>query len=81
MMTENEPKLAAWCRATGVRALKTGAQTLIAMIGTGMVGILDIDWLNCLSVTLVAMLLSVLTSVAGLPEVDDGSSVARLGKA
>lgn len=70
-----------WCRATAVRALKTAAQTQLAVVGTGMVGILDVDWANCLSVTLMATLLSVVTSVAGLPEVSDGASVATLGKA
>lgn len=69
-----------WCRATAVRALKTAAQTMLAVVGTGMVGILDVDWANCLSVTLMATLLSVVTSIAGLPEVDGGTSVARLGK-
>lgn len=69
-----------WCRATAMRALKTAAQTMLAVVGTGMVGILDVDWANCLSVTLMATLLSVVTSIAGLPEVDGGTSVARLGK-
>lgn len=69
-----------WCRATAIRALKTAAQTMLAVVGTGMVGILDVDWANCLSVTLMATLLSVVTSIAGLPEVDGGTSVARLGK-
>lgn len=69
-----------WCRATAVRAVKTAAQTMLAVVGTGMVGILDVDWANCLSVTLMATLLSVVTSVAGLPEVDGGTSVAKLGK-
>lgn len=58
--------------ATLIRAIRTVCQTAIAMIGTGQVGILEIDWLKVLSVSAVAGLLSVLTSIAtGLPEVDE----------
>ncbi|MEU3847212.1 holin [Micrococcus terreus] len=46
------------------RSLKTAAQTLIAVIGTGTLGILDVDWLTALSVAGLATVLSVLTSVA-----------------
>ena len=46
------------------RSLKTAAQTLIAVIGTGTLGILDVDWLTALSVAGLATILSVLTSVA-----------------
>lgn len=58
-----------WVKAAGVRAIKTGAQTLASLIGTGAVGILALDWPQMLSVTATAMILSVLTSIAGLPEV------------
>lgn len=58
-----------WLKAAGIRAIKTGAQTLASLIGTGAVGILALDWPQMLSVTATAMVLSVLTSVAGLPEV------------
>lgn len=60
-----------WWKAAGIRAAKTVAQTAVAMLGTGMVGILDIDWMNVLSVSLLAGIVSLLTSLAGLPEVDD----------
>lgn len=60
-----------WCKAAMVRAVKTGAQTLASLIGTGAVGILALDWPQMLSVTATAMVLSVLTSIAGLPEVSD----------
>ena len=63
-----------WGRAALVRAVKTGAQTLASLIGTGAVGITDLDWPALLGVTATAMLLSVLMSVAGLPEVSDGES-------
>ena len=68
----------AWFRAAGVRAIKTGAQTLASLIGTGAVGILALDWPQMLSVTSTAMVLSVLTSIAGLPEVADGASVDEM---
>lgn len=59
-----------WWKAAGVRAVKTMAQTCIAVIGTGVVGVMDVDWLNLLSVTLVSGFLSLVTSLAGLPEVE-----------
>ena len=58
-----------WIKAAAVRAVKTGAQTLASLSGTGAVGILALDWPQMLSVTATAMVLSVLTSIAGLPEV------------
>lgn len=58
-----------WIKAALIRAAKTMAQVAAAMIGTGMVGILDVDWMNVLSVTVVSGILSILTSIAGLPEV------------
>ena len=59
-----------WLKAALVRAVKTVAQTAIALIGTGAVGFTDLDWLRILSVAGVAGLLSILTSIAGLPEVE-----------
>ena len=59
----------AWWEAAGVRCLKTAAQTLASLIGTGAVGVLSLDWPQMLGVTATAALLSLLTSLAGLPEV------------
>ena len=57
-----------WIKAAGVRALKTVAQTAVATIGTAAV--LDqVNWVMVVSASLLAGLLSLLTSVAGLPEV------------
>jgi len=67
-----------WAKAAGIRAIKTGAQTLASLIGTGAVGILSLDWPQMLSVTATAMVLSMLTSVAGLPEVSEVKSDAEL---
>ena len=60
-----------WWAAAGVRALRTGAQALASLIGTGAVGILALDWPQMLGVTATAMVLSLLTSLAGLPEVGE----------
>ena len=62
----------AWWAAAGVRALRTGAQALATLIGTGQVGVTDLDWSQMLSVTATMMVLSLLTSLAGLPEVGEG---------
>lgn len=59
-----------WARAAGVRAVKTAAQTAVALIGTGAVGFTDLDWVRIASVAGVAAVLSLLTSIAGLPEVE-----------
>lgn len=59
-----------WFKAAGVRALKTVAQTAIATIGTSAV-ISEVNWLMVASASVLAGILSLLTSVAGLPEVDE----------
>lgn len=57
-----------WWKAAGIRAIKTVAQTAIATIGTSAV-ISDVNWLVVGSSALLAGILSLLTSLAGLPEV------------
>ena len=59
-----------WIKAAAIRAIKTMAQTAIATIGTSAV-IVDIDWMLVVSASAVSGILSVLTSIAGLPVVDD----------
>ena len=59
-----------WSKAAAVRAIKTMAQTAIALIGTNLVGIADVDWVSVGSIALVAGIVSLLTSLAGLPEVE-----------
>lgn len=58
-----------WARAAGIRAIKTVAQTAVATIGTSAV-LEGVDWRMVVSASVLAGLLSLLTSVAGLPEVD-----------
>lgn len=58
-----------WLKAAGIRAIKTLAQTAIATIGTTAL-LTDVDWKIVLSASALAAILSILTSVAGLPEVE-----------
>ena len=67
-----------WARAAVIRAIKTAAQTAVSLIGTGAVGFTDLDWVQIASVSGVAAVLSILTSVAGLPEVADGESALSI---
>lgn len=59
-----------WWKAAAIRALKTVAQTAIATIGTGAV-LSEINWIAVASAAAVAGILSLLTSLAGIPEVND----------
>ena len=63
----------AWVKAAGVRAIKTMAQTAIATIGTTAL-ITEVNWLVVLGASALAGVLSLLTSLAGLPEVDNGKA-------
>lgn len=65
----NNSYIERWVKAAGVRALKTMAQTAVATVGTSTI-IATVDWKVVASASVVAGLLSLLTSVAGLPEVE-----------
>ena len=60
-------KFKAWLFAAGIRAIKTVSQTALAMLGTSML-LSEVEWLTLLSASLLAGVLSMLTSIAGLPE-------------
>lgn len=59
-----------WIKAAGIRAIKTVAQTAVATIGTAA-ALGNVDWIMVASASALAGILSILTSVAGLPEVKE----------
>lgn len=63
-------KFTAWLKAAGIRAIKTVAQTAVATIGTAAI-MSEVNWPMVASAAVLAGLLSLLTSVAGLPELEN----------
>ena len=59
-----------WLKAAGIRAIKTMAQTAIAMIGTSVI-MSEVNWIMVLSASILSGILSLLTSIAGLPELKE----------
>ena len=60
-----------WLKCAGIRAIKTVAQTMVAMIPVG-ISINEVSWLTVIGTSLLAGILSLLTSVAGIPELKEG---------
>ena len=58
-----------WLKAALIRAIKTMAQTAVGMLSGSAVGVLEADWIAVASVSAMAGVVSILTSLAGLPEV------------
>lgn len=69
--------LIAWTKAALIRAAKTAAQSAVAAVGT-TAAIGSVDWRLVAGTAALAAVLSLLTSVAGIPEVDDGANVAKI---
>ena len=64
-------KFIKWAKATGVRTVKTMAETAIAVIGTNTFGITDVDWVGVVSAAALAGVVTVLTCIKGLPELKE----------
>ena len=62
-----------WFKAAGIRAVKTMAQTAVSLISVGA-AMSDVDWVLVGSASLLAGILSLLTSIAGLPELKEGDA-------
>ena len=68
-----------WAAAAAVRAVKTAAQSALGVIGAS-VALGEVDWALVASAAALAAIVSALTSVAGIPEVEGGASVAKLAR-
>lgn len=66
-----------WARAAAIRAVKTAAQTAVGVIGAAAV-MGEVQWAMVASAAALAAVVSLLTSVAGMPEVEGGASVAKI---
>lgn len=58
-----------WLKCAGIRAIKTMAQTAVSMLTVGQ-AVIDVNWVNVLSISVTAGIISTLTSIAGLPEAE-----------
>lgn len=65
-----------WIKCAGIRAIKTMAQTALGMLIIGTPAA-EVDWFNVLSISAVAGVISILTSVAGIPEVKEESQINK----
>lgn len=65
-------KILTWLKCAGIRALRTVAQTAIATIGTSAL-LAEVNWIAVVSASVLAGVLSLLTSLAGLPECKDST--------
>ena len=59
-----------WAKAAAIRALKTFCQGLVTLIGSDMINIISLDWPKMIGISATMAAVSILTSIAGLPEVD-----------
>lgn len=66
----DKEKAIAWLKAAGVRALKTAAQGAVTLIGSNVVAITALDWAQIAGICATMAVVSLLTSIAGLPELE-----------
>lgn len=64
-------KILKWSKATGVRTVKTMAETALAIIGTNAIGVTDVDWVGVISACALSGVITVLTCIKGLPELKE----------
>lgn len=69
-----------WAIAAAVRAVKSGAQAVITLVGADMVNIVTLDWAQILGCVATMMVLSVCMSIVGVPEVEEGASALKIAK-
>lgn len=67
-------KLKKWIVAAGIRAIKTFCQVAVTLIGTDYINIIDVDWVTVVGMSATAAVLSLLTSIAGLPELKENEN-------
>ena len=72
-------KFIKWIKAAGIRALKTVAQTAVALIPVG-VSVSEVGWLTVIGTAALAGIVSLLTSIAGLPELKEETIVEETGE-
>ena len=60
-----------WCKAAGVRTVKTMAETALAVIGTNAIGITEVNWVGVVSAAALSGVVTVLTCIKGLPELKE----------
>ena len=65
----NKEKIIKWLKATGIRTVKTMAETSLAIIGTNAMGITEVNWIGVLSACSLSGIITILTCIKGLPEV------------
>lgn len=80
MSETTKQNLLKWVAGAAVRSIKTGAQTALAVIPTSAATIGDVDPMMVVGAALLGMLFSLLTSLAGIPEVEDGASVTKIAR-
>ncbi len=65
----NKERILKWLNAAGIRAVKTVAETALAVIGTNTFGITEVDWLGLISACALSGVITLLTCIKGLPEI------------